>query len=218
MKIYTQSCCFVTVCCSLKRWKLAWFGHVTCQDSLSKSSRGNAGWTTLKSGHSCPCQNAHKDFLQKRLEEELCWIALIRVPPTPPPQTTQSVKGLSWTAMYQWGLLTSLSVYWCWGSFLASGRVQLQIDFESGYNLILKCLQRVESSTGALSLNKILIFFLSVIVTVFRVQGFPVSCICKPWHRMTDHHPNDLLHCPVISMNCGTEWNIIPQMIFCIRQ
>ena len=43
----------------VKRWKLAWFRHVTCQDSLSKPSfrtpwrvgdamvgRGNVGWTT----------------------------------------------------------------------------------------------------------------------------------------------------------------------------
>ena len=30
----------------------------------------NAGWTTSKSGHPCPCQN--KSLLQKRLEEDLC--------------------------------------------------------------------------------------------------------------------------------------------------
>ena len=55
---------------TVKRRKLAWFGHVTRPDSLSKTilqgtmeggrrsvGRGNAGWTTSKSGHSCPCQN-----------------------------------------------------------------------------------------------------------------------------------------------------------------
>ena len=76
----------------VKRWNLAWFGHVTCHDSLSKTilqgtleggrpgrqrkcwmdnvkewtslkrvgnavvGRGNAGWTTAKSGHPYPCQ------------------------------------------------------------------------------------------------------------------------------------------------------------------
>ena len=55
---------------TIKRWKLAWFGHVTCHNSLSKTilqgtleglqhhaSRGNAGWTTSRSGYLCPCQN-----------------------------------------------------------------------------------------------------------------------------------------------------------------
>ena len=53
---------------TVKRRKLAWFGHVTRRDSLSKKSfralwrvgdavvdRGNAGWTTSKSGYPCPC-------------------------------------------------------------------------------------------------------------------------------------------------------------------
>ena len=55
---------------TVKRWKLALFGHVTCYDSLSKTilqgilevwlvvvGRGNAGWTTSKSRHPCPFQN-----------------------------------------------------------------------------------------------------------------------------------------------------------------
>ena len=55
---------------SFKKGKLAWFGHVTRNDSLSKTilqgtkeglqrrdRRGNAGWTTSKSGHPCPWQN-----------------------------------------------------------------------------------------------------------------------------------------------------------------
>ena len=45
--------------------KLAWFGHVARRNSLSKTilqgslegGRGNAGWTTLKREHPCPCQN-----------------------------------------------------------------------------------------------------------------------------------------------------------------
>ena len=50
--------------------KLAWFGHATRHDSLSKPSfrtpwmtgdaavgRGNAGWTPSKSVHPCPCRN-----------------------------------------------------------------------------------------------------------------------------------------------------------------
>ena len=54
---------------TVKRWKLAWFWHVTCHDSLSRTffkapwrvgdavvGRGSAGWMTSKSGHPCPCQ------------------------------------------------------------------------------------------------------------------------------------------------------------------
>ena len=50
--------------------KVAWFGHVWHHDSLSKTipqgtlevgdamvGRGNAEWTTSKSGHPCSCQN-----------------------------------------------------------------------------------------------------------------------------------------------------------------
>ena len=49
---------------------LAWFRHVTWPDSLTKTilqstlevghtmvGRGNAGWTTSRRGHPCPCQN-----------------------------------------------------------------------------------------------------------------------------------------------------------------
>ena len=70
-----------------KRRKLAWFEHVTRHDSLFKTilqgtleggqrhdRRGNAGWTTSKSGHPCPCQNCSQGLLQERLEEDLCWI------------------------------------------------------------------------------------------------------------------------------------------------
>ena len=55
---------------SVKTGKLAWFGHVTHHDSLSitilqgtkedeqrRDRRGNAGWTTSKRRHPCPCQN-----------------------------------------------------------------------------------------------------------------------------------------------------------------
>ena len=54
----------------VKKRKLAWFRNVTRHDSVSKTilngtwrvgdavvSRGNAGWTTTKSGHPCQCQN-----------------------------------------------------------------------------------------------------------------------------------------------------------------
>ena len=53
---------------TVKRRQLAWFRHVTCYNSLFKTSfmalwnvggavvgRENAGWTTTKSGHPCPC-------------------------------------------------------------------------------------------------------------------------------------------------------------------
>ena len=59
-------------------------------------SRGNAWWTTSKSGHFCPsahARTAHKGLLQKRLEEDLCWIF-------PHVSTaTQSVKGLHGTEL-----------------------------------------------------------------------------------------------------------------------
>ena len=57
---------------TVKRWKLAWFrsgiSHaITASPKPSLKapwsvgdamvSGGNAGWTTLKSGHPCPCQN-----------------------------------------------------------------------------------------------------------------------------------------------------------------
>ena len=90
---------------TVKRWKLAWFGHVAYRDNLSKATlqalrevdamagRGSAGWTTSKSGNPCPCQIVHNGLLQKRLEEDFCWI----IPPVP--MATQSVKGLNWTEL-----------------------------------------------------------------------------------------------------------------------
>ena len=64
---------------TVKRLKLAWFGHVTRHDSLSKTilqgtwrvgnavvGRENAGWKTLKSEQPCP------GLLQKRPEGDLC--------------------------------------------------------------------------------------------------------------------------------------------------
>ena len=51
--------------------------------------RGNAGWTTSKSGHPADAKTAHKGHLQKRLEEDLGWI----VPHVPP--LTHLVKGLT---------------------------------------------------------------------------------------------------------------------------
>ena len=56
-----------------RRRKLAWFGHVTRHDSLSRTilqgtfevgdtvvGRENAGWTTSKSGYPCPRQNCSR--------------------------------------------------------------------------------------------------------------------------------------------------------------
>ena len=71
----------------IKRRKLAWFGHLTLHNNLSKAIiqgtleggrhhgwQRNAEWTTWKTGHLCPCQNFP-------LEEDLCWI-ICHVPPT----------------------------------------------------------------------------------------------------------------------------------------
>ena len=70
---------------TVKRRKLAWFGHATRHDNLSQTvlqctlevgdavvGRANVEWTTSKSGHICLCRTAHKGFPQKRLEEDLC--------------------------------------------------------------------------------------------------------------------------------------------------
>ena len=47
---------------TVKRRKLAWFGHVTRHELWRVGdavvSRGNARWTTSKNGHPCPCQNS----------------------------------------------------------------------------------------------------------------------------------------------------------------
>ena len=86
--------------------KLAWFGLVTRHDDLSKGTLlgtleglGCHGrqrkcwmdiikeWSSLP--QNCLARTAHKGLLQKRLEEDLCWI----FPHVP--LTTQSVKGLN---------------------------------------------------------------------------------------------------------------------------
>ena len=61
---------------TVKRRKLAWFGHITSHDSLSKTipqrtvgggrRRGNAKWT--KSAHA---RTVHKGPLQKRLQADI---------------------------------------------------------------------------------------------------------------------------------------------------
>ena len=77
-------------------WELAWFGHVTRHDSLSKKhpsvvGRGNAEWQHPRVDIPAHARTTNKGLLQKRLEEDLCWI----VPHIPP--TTKSVKELNWT-------------------------------------------------------------------------------------------------------------------------
>ena len=52
--------------------------------------RGNAGWTTSKSGHPCPCQN----WSQRPPAEKTGRWSLLNRPSCPP--TTLSVKGLNW--------------------------------------------------------------------------------------------------------------------------
>ena len=63
--------------------------------------RVNAGWTTSKSGHPCPCQNCLKS-----LPAEKVWRrSLLNRPSCPPPHplrpTTQSVKEMNWTELCQ---------------------------------------------------------------------------------------------------------------------
>ena len=62
--------------------------------------RGNAGWTTSKSGPPSPCQNCPQGPLQKSLEEDVCWIV------SHVPLMTQLVKGLNWTMLpVNWTML-----------------------------------------------------------------------------------------------------------------
>ena len=89
---------------TIKRQKLARFGHVTRHDSLSKTIlQGNpGGWATpwsaeemLDGKHQrvdipAHARTANKGLLQKRLEEDLCWI----VPHVP--STIKSDKRLKW--------------------------------------------------------------------------------------------------------------------------
>ena len=79
--------------------------HTPRQPPLNHSSGHHAGWATPRSADEMQhrqhqrvdilvhARTAHKDLLQKRLEEDLCRI-VHRVPPT-----TQSVKGLNCTEL-----------------------------------------------------------------------------------------------------------------------
>lgn len=62
---------------TIKRLKLAWFGYIIQEDSLSKTilrgtleggdttfGRRNAGWTMQKSRHPCPTGTVHNGFLK----------------------------------------------------------------------------------------------------------------------------------------------------------
>ena len=68
--------------------------HTTRKPVKNHYSGHLAGWATPWSAEEMldrqHARNAHKGLLQKRLEENLCWI----IPHAPP--TTQSVKGLNW--------------------------------------------------------------------------------------------------------------------------
>ena len=65
---------------TVKRWKLAWFGHVTrppLRVGNAVVGRGNAGWTISKSGHLWPYQNCSQGPLaekkkKKKKENDLC--------------------------------------------------------------------------------------------------------------------------------------------------
>ena len=72
--------------------------RASCSVDNAVVGRGNAGWTTSKSGHPYPYRNcSHKTLLQKRLEEDLCWI-ISHVHPM-----IHLVKGLNWTVFGSFG-------------------------------------------------------------------------------------------------------------------
>ena len=93
---------------TVKRGKLAWFGRVTRHDSLSKTSfraswivgddvvgRGNVGWTTWKSRHSCPCRNCSQGSPAGKKTEILF---LLNRPLCPPEDPFDQGTELNWTA------------------------------------------------------------------------------------------------------------------------
>ena len=80
--------------------------HTPRQPLQSHPSRHFEGWTTPWSAEEMlDGQLAHKGLLQKRLEENPCWIVR-HVPPT-----TQSVDGLNWTEL-NW-ISWSIAIIWC---------------------------------------------------------------------------------------------------------
>ena len=128
---------------TVKRWKLAWSGHVTRHNILSKPSSRHCGgwwccgwqrkcwmdhfkeWTSLPMPELLTRASCRKDW---KMEDDLCWI----VPHVSP--MTELVKGLNWTELN--GL--------CWFSKVL--RVEVYIFLVGIQNLLkLLCLAR---STG----------------------------------------------------------------------
>ena len=62
-----------------------------CKVGDTVVGRGNAGWTTSRMDIPDHTRTTHMGFLQKRLEDDICWI-ILHVP-----TTTLLVKGLNWT-------------------------------------------------------------------------------------------------------------------------
>ena len=92
---------------------LQWFRHVKCHDSLSKTilqgtldggHGGNAGRTTSKSGHPCPCQNCPQ---RPSAEKKTGWGSLLNNPLT----TQLEVYRHHWNSERD----GSVSVFSCWG-------------------------------------------------------------------------------------------------------
>ena len=88
---------------TVKKWKLAWFGHVTYQDSLSKDilqSTLKGGWCRgwqrkcwMDKTNEWTCLPMPDGLLQRRLEESLGWIIYHVL------LMTQVVKRLDWTEL-----------------------------------------------------------------------------------------------------------------------
>ena len=93
---------------AVKRRKLARFGHVTRLTASPKPSfralyrvgdavvgRGNAGWTTSRSGHLCPCQNCSQGPPAEKIRRG----SLVNRPSCPPRRLrrSQDWTELDWT-------------------------------------------------------------------------------------------------------------------------
>ena len=92
---------------TVKRQTLAWFGHHTPWQPLQSHSSGHlGGWMIMWSAEEMLAgrqhqrvdipvyaRTAHKGFLQKRQEEDLCWI----IPHVPPDDPIGQATKMSWS-------------------------------------------------------------------------------------------------------------------------
>ena len=69
--------------------------RATCRVGDAMVGRGNAGWTTSKSGHPCPCQICLKGWM--RISAESSFMSTPPLHSTPPPTPTRPNRPRDWT-------------------------------------------------------------------------------------------------------------------------